>query len=150
MEMRPLVPLDFVVPDPPDHPLFGFDVLGPEHNAADLEAWSSSIDHIRSTPGFRAAGWPQRPYTLEENRADLEQHRDHHRRHLDFAWTVLDPEQPETVIGCVYLKPDPTGAADAEARSWVRVARAELDGALRDHLRPWFAAAWPLTIRYAG
>jgi hypothetical protein len=89
-------------------------------------------------------------YTLEENQADLERHRDHHQRRLDFAWAVLERAQPDTVIGCVYLKPDLTGAADAEARSWVRADRAELDGLVRDHLRPWFAAAWPIRIRYPG
>jgi hypothetical protein len=88
-------------------------------------------------------------YTPAENLADLERHRDHHQRRVDFAWTVLDPADRAFVIGCVYLKPDPTGAAEAEARSWVRADRAELDGPLRDHLRPWFGNAWPLTVRYA-
>jgi hypothetical protein len=125
-------------------------MLGPEYNAADLEAWSSSIEHIHSTPGFGTDGWPERQYTLEENSVDLEQHRDHHERRLDFAWTVLERARPETVIGCVYLKPDPTGAADAEARSWVRADRGALDRVLRDHLRPWFATAWPIRIRYDG
>jgi hypothetical protein len=62
---------------------------------------------------------------------------------------VLDPHNPAVVIGCVYLKPDPTGVARAEARSWVRADRAELDPVLRHHLRPWLGTAWPLTIRYA-
>jgi hypothetical protein len=53
-------------------------VLGPEYNAADLEAWSTSIDPIHRTPGFRADGWPQPPYTLGENLSGLYQHRDHH------------------------------------------------------------------------
>lgn len=148
IEGAPLVPADFPVPEPPRHPRFLFAVLGPEHNAADLEAWSSSINHIHTTPGFGPEGWPERTGTLEENRSDLERHRDHHQRRLDFAWTVLDPAQPETVIGCLYLKADPTGAADAEARSWVRADRAELDQELRDHLYPWLATAWPMRIRY--
>jgi hypothetical protein len=150
MHSQPLVPLDFVVPEPPSHLQFSFAVLGPEHNAADLEAWSSSIEHIHSTPGFPPAGFPQRQYTLEENLADLVQHRDHHQRHLDFAWTVLDPARPGTVIGCVYLAPDRTGAADAHARSWVRADRADLDRVLREYLRPWFATVWPLQVRYDG
>lgn len=150
IQPQPLVPPDFPVPEPPSHLRFRFAVLGPEHNAADLEAWSSSIEHIHSTPGFRPPGWPQRPYTLEENLADLERHRDHHQRRLDFAWTVLDPARPGTVIGCVYLRPDPTGVTDAEARSWVRSDRADLDRELREHLRPWFASAWPVRVRYDG
>jgi hypothetical protein len=108
------------------------------------------MDHIHSTPGFPAGGWPQRRYTIEENLADLERHRDHHLRGLDFAWTVLDPSAPGTVIGCVYLKPDATGADGGEARSWVRADRAEMDRELREHLRPWFASAWPIRIRYDG
>jgi len=148
MNRQPLIPLDTEVPDPPEHPRFHFEVLGPEHNAPDLEAWSTSIDHIHRTPGFRPDGWPERAYSLQENLADLRQHRDHHQRRLDFAWTVLDPARPDMVIGCVYLKPDPTGAAQAEGRSWVRVDRADLDQELRDHLRPWFAGSWPIRIRY--
>jgi hypothetical protein len=150
MTEHSLVPASFDVPNPPDHALFRFEPLGPEHNAADLEAWSSSIDHIHSTPGFRPDGWPERQYTLAENLADLETHRDHHLRGVDFAWTVLDPIDPDVVIGCVYLKPDPTKVADAETRSWVRADRAHLDSVLRDHVRSWFTSEWPLAIRYAS
>lgn len=149
METRRLVPADFPVPLPPAHPRFTFEPLGPEHNESDLEAWSSSIDHIHASPGFRADGWPERPYTLDENLADLARHRDHHEQGIDFAWTVLAPGT-RTVIGCVYLKPDPTGRAHAEARSWVRSTAADLDGVLRAHLAPWFARAWPITVRYAS
>ena len=124
-------------------------MLAPEYNESDLDAWTSSIEHIRATRGFgRPGGWPARPYTIEENLADLVQHRDHHQRGLDFAWTVLDPARPGTVIGCVYLYRDSSGAYDAKARSWVRADRAHLDQELRDLLDPWFATAWPLRITY--
>jgi hypothetical protein len=149
MPPQALVPPEFDVPTPPDHPRFRFEPLGPEHNVADLEAWSSSIDHIHATPGFQGHEWPERPYTLAENMADMERHRDRYQRRVDFAWTVLDPANPAVVIGCVYLERDPTGRADAEARSWVRADRRELDSDLRDHLRPWFASTWPVSIRYA-
>lgn len=150
MMLRRLVVADFSVPNPPDDSRFRFEPLGPEHNVADLDAWSSSIEHIHATPGFSADGWPERRYTLAENMADLVEHRDHHLRRLDFAWSVLDPVDPVVVIGCVYLRPDPSEVADAEARSWVRADRAALDRELRDHLRPWFATMWPLSIRYAS
>lgn len=147
VRLIPLLAPGAPIPIPPPHERFFFEVLGPEHNAADLEAWSTSIDHIHATPGFRPDGWPERIYTLDENRADLERHRDHHRRRVDFAWTVLDPASPGTVVGCVYVKPDPTGGPHAVARSWVRSDRAELDGPLRDHLRAWIAT-WPLRVDY--
>lgn len=131
---------------PPRHELFVFEVLGPEHNGADLAAWSSSIDHIRATPGF-GRPWPERPYTTDENLADLTEHRDHHERRLDYAWTVLDPDDRSAVIGCVYLKPDPTGRSGATGSSWVRASHAHLDAPLVDHLAPWFASL-PMGIAY--
>ncbi len=142
------LPPGFTPPVPPAHRAFVFEVLGPEHNESDLAAWSTSIDHIHVTPGFRPDGWPERVYSLEENLADLVEHRDHHERGLDFAWTVLDPRDGRTVIGCVYLKPDPTGRDGAVARCWVRAVDAPLDEPLRAHLRPWFADAWPLAVRW--
>jgi hypothetical protein len=143
------LPADFAVPLPPPHPRFVFEVLGPEHNESDLAAWSSSIEQIRSSPGWAGSRWPSRVYSPAENLADLTAHRDHHERRLDFAWTVLDPATGD-VIGCVYLKPPPESGAPAVAKSWVRADRAALDAELRTHLRPWWEQAWPVPVHYAG
>ena len=67
----PLVPEDFAVPDGFRSDLFIIEPLDVRHNAADLAAWTSSIDHIRATPGFTGRTWPGRPMTLEENAADV-------------------------------------------------------------------------------
>jgi hypothetical protein len=141
------LPAGFVAPMPPAHPEFAFEVLGPEHNEPDLAAWSSSIEHIRSSPGWEDSSWPNRVYSLEENLADLAEHRDRHRRRLDFAWTVLIPGTRD-VIGCVYLKPPPVDGAPAVAKSWVRADLARLDPVLRAHLGPWWTGAWPVAIHY--
>lgn len=151
MSARRLVPDGFVPPLPADTADFAFEVLGPEHNEADLAAWSRSVEHIHATPGWRPDGWPDRVYTLEENLADLTEHREHHVTGLDFAWTVLDPVDRGAVIGCVYVKPDRSGATDAEVRSWVVVDRAELDTVLRAHIRDWVEREWPFaSFAYAG
>src|SRR5262249_7352647 len=55
-------------------PDFRLEPLGPEHNVADRDAWTSSIEHIQATPGFIGRSWPGRVMTLEENLADLERH----------------------------------------------------------------------------
>lgn len=116
--------------------------LGPEHNERDHEAWASSIDHIRATPGYglREGAWPQ-PMTLDENLADLERHARHFRDREGFTYTVLDGDD---VVGCVYVYPDEDGGTGARVRSWVRRSRAELDGPLRRAVADWLASeAWP-------
>ncbi len=46
---RSFVPDGFVPPPGLDHPDFRLRPLGPEHNASDYAAWTSSVDHILST-----------------------------------------------------------------------------------------------------
>ena len=57
--------------------------LGPEHNESDHAAWSTSIEHVRATPGFRGHDWPPvEGMSLEANLSDLERHADDYARHL--------------------------------------------------------------------
>ena len=59
-----------------DRERFRLRPLGTEHNEADHAAWTSSIEHIRATPGFEGRSWP-RAMTLEENLEDLRMHAAH-------------------------------------------------------------------------
>lgn len=128
---------------------FVLEPLGPEHNDEDHAAWSSSIEHIRATPGFADGRWP-RTITLEENRADLERHARDFAARSGFTYTVLEPPE-RTVIGCVYIYPAKDGAADAVVTSWVRATRADRDAALRALVSRWLAEAWPFEhVFYAG
>jgi RimJ/RimL family protein N-acetyltransferase len=130
-----------------DH--FLLEPLGPEHNEDDHEAWSSSIEHIRATPGYPDGRWP-RPMSLEENRADLERHARDFTGRSGFTYTVLDPSD-RRVIGCVYIYPDKEDVDGAVISSWVRATHAERDAALRELVSRWLAEAWPFErISYAG
>jgi hypothetical protein len=124
------VPADFAVPTELVCDEFRLTPLGPEHNDADYTAWTSSIDHIRATPGFPDRSWPV-PMTKEDNLRDLERHREDFRARRGFTYTVLD-RQGE-VIGCVYIYP-PHGDCPVQRRarvkSWVRADRALLDPVL--------------------
>ena len=143
------VPDDFAVPRELVADGFLLEPLGPEHNEADHAAWSSSIEHIRATPGYPDGRWP-REMSLEENRADLERHARDFANRDGFTYTVLDPSDRD-VIGCVYVYPDETGGSDAVVMSWVRATRAADDGALRELVSGWLADAWPFErISYAG
>jgi hypothetical protein len=137
-----LVPDAFAVPACVTAGPFRLELLGPGHNEADHDAWTSSIAHIAATPGF-GRGWPP-PHgmTLAENLADLESHADRSARRVDFAYSVRDDATGE-VIGCVYLKPAPV-PGEVVASSWVRVSRADLDAPLVEAVTAWLRS-WPFT-----
>ena len=148
--MTPLVPDDFAVPPELRAARFRLEPLGPQHNTTDLAAWSSSIEHIRDTPGFEGRSWPpDGGYTPEQNLADLVQHAEEFEQRVAFAYTVLPPDGDD-VIGCLYLDPGPAPGS-IDVRSWVRADVAGLDGPLRHAVRGWLADAWPFDeIVYAG
>ncbi|MFT5222067.1 MAG: hypothetical protein ACI867_000364 [Glaciecola sp.] len=118
--------------------------LGAEHNASDHRAWMSSIEHIRTTPGFSGRPWPF-PMTREENLQDLIDHRVGFEAGHEFSYTVLDDEG--AVIGCVYVLADDTDdRPDAVyLRSWVRADRSALDGPLRLAVLSWLRSNWPFS-----
>ena len=155
---------------------FRLEPLGPQHNESDHAAWMSSIDHIRATPGFGEGEWGSDtwpfPMSAEANRADLADHASEFDAREAFAFTVLAGtvlagpmltgkvpaddssfagRPPATVIGCVYIDPDPTGAAAAMVRSWVRVDLADLDAPLVAAVSAWLATDWPFSsVRWPG
>ena len=71
----PFVPDDFDPPRELELPQFHLVPLGAQHNESDQAAWTSSIAHIRATPGFESWDWPPvEGMSLADNRSDLEQH----------------------------------------------------------------------------
>ena len=136
----PFVPVDFEVPLRLEAPAFRLEPLGPQHNEADYAAWSSSVEHIRSTPGWEESSWP-REMTLDDNRGDLQRHADDFAERQGFTYTVLDPGEGE-VIGCVYIYPA-RDSYDARVRSWVRASRAGLDAELWRAVSDWLHRNWP-------
>lgn len=139
------VPADFLVPEAFEGPGFRLEPLGPAHNKRDHEAWMSSIDHIRNTPGMQGRSWPA-AMTLEENMADMEMHAREFAERTSFTYSILDGDD---VIGCVYIYPH--DAHDAEVRSWVTESRAEMDLVVRQALGKWLGAEWPFrSFLYAG
>jgi diadenosine tetraphosphatase ApaH/serine/threonine PP2A family protein phosphatase len=139
------VPRDFDVPRRLETPLFVLEPLGPEHNAQDYDAWTSSMEHIHATPGWQDSSWP-REMTPHENRADLQRHADDFRNRTGFTYTVLDPASRD-VIGCVYIYPQRDSDYDARAHSWVRASHAHLDAPLWRAVSEWLASDWPFATR---
>lgn len=137
-----LVPADFAVPTSFEGPGFRLEPLGPAHNERDHEAWMSSIDHVRTTPGMEGRSWPV-PMTLEENLDDLDGHAAEFAARSGFAYSILDGDE---VIGCLYIDPCRHGSHDADVRSWVRANRAEMDVEVWRAVSRWLAAEWPFAV----
>jgi hypothetical protein len=142
MHSEPFVPMGFEPPRSLITEQFVLEPLGPQHNEADHAAWTSSIEHIRATPGYSDGGWPPiEGMSLEANLADLRRHAADFVSGKGFTFTVLDPVDGK-VIGCVYLYP-PEGEGDVIVQSWVRADRSELDEPLAEAVAAWVADEWP-------
>ena len=142
------VPSGFVVPLALATEQFRLEPLGPQHNDSDYEAWSSSVEHIRMTPGWETSSWPD-DRSLVDNLRDLQAHADDFEKRSGFTYTVLDPVTSD-VIGCVYIYPDASEQHDARVRSWVRASRPELDVQLWRAVTDWLADEWPFErVAYA-
>jgi hypothetical protein len=143
MTSEEFVPADFDPPRSLATGQFRLEPLGPQHNEADHAAWTSSIEHIRSTPGYLDSRWPPLDgMTLEENLGDLRRHADDFTRRAGFTFTVRDPDDGD-VIGCVYIYPSRSEAWDVTVHSWVRADRSGLDVPLADAVAQWLATDWP-------
>ena len=141
--MSTFVPDHFEVPTALSGPGFRLEPLGPEHNERDHEAWSSSIEHIRATPGFPWSGWPQ-PMDLEANLSDLVMHARDFAERTGFTYSVLDGDE---VVGCVYIYP---GDGATRVRSWARASHAHLDEPLWRAVSDWLESDWPFeSVEYA-
>ena len=119
--------------------------LGPQHHEGDYLAWTSSMDHIRGTPGFPWGNWPyQMP--PEKNIADLRRHAEDFQQRKGFTYTV---QVRGEIVGCVYIYPAKDRPGHAAVRSWVRHDHADLDSVLYHAVLEWLRD-WPFTgIDYA-
>ncbi len=136
---RAFVPEHFIVPTEYAGDGFRLEPLGQQHNERDHAAWMSSIDHIRSTPGFEHSDWPA-PMDLNANRADLVSHATDFSNREGFTYSIVAGDE---VIGCVYIYPSPDETHDAAVRSWVRESRSEMDPIVRSQLSAWLRSRWP-------
>jgi len=133
------VPPDFQVPSELTRGELTLVPLGPEHNERDYCAWTSSIDHIRQTPGFTDYPWPY-PMSLNDNLNDLRQHAKDFRQRAGFTYTAIAGGE---LVGCVYIYPYKGKPGWASVRSWVRHDHAELDKVLYGMVCEWLKDEWP-------
>ena len=135
-------PVDF---DPPTSLItdqFRLEPLGPQHVQADHAAWTSSIEHIRSTPGYPDGNWPPRNgMTLEENLSDLGRHADDFKR----APVTPSPSWTRATTTSSVASTCTLGLRGVERHGAIlgRADRSNLDVSLADAVARWLAADWP-------
>lgn len=143
MRSKRFVPAGFEVPRRERTDSFVIEPLQERHNQSDYEAWTSSREHIKATPGFIGDRlWVDGDSSLADNAASIARHSKDFEERAEFNYAVLDPGTGE-VIGSVYIRPSDRHQYDADVRSWVRADRAELDKALYDQVTRWLADVWP-------
>ncbi|UCE11434.1 MAG: hypothetical protein JSW61_05755 [Candidatus Thorarchaeota archaeon] len=114
------------------------------HAEMDYAALMDSKESLRM---MSQSSWPSDDFTLEENRADLQEHEKEHIEREAFTYTVLD-STGDTCLGCIYiehLKEGPMkGDHAAMLRFWVRQPRLadDLDRRVLDALMEWFRKDW--------
>jgi hypothetical protein len=140
------VPADFEVPTRLTSGELELTPLGPQHNEPDYRAWTSSIEHIRATPGFAGHDWPHE-MSLEDNLGDLRRHAEDFAQRKGFTYTV---KRHGEIVGCLYLYPIKDRPGWARARSWVSRDHAELDRPLYEAVSEWLKD-WPFDgVEYAA
>jgi hypothetical protein len=93
MASEPFVPSNFNPPTSLVTDRFRLEPLGPQHNDADHAAWTSSIEHIRATPGYPDGNWPPADgMSLEADLSDLSRHAADFAARRGFTFTVLEPD----------------------------------------------------------
>ena len=94
---------------------FRLEPLEPGHNAADHAAWTSSIAHIRATPGFIDSPWqPLSGGTAEQNLVGVRRHVADFADRTGFTFTFSAPD--DAVVGCVHLYPSNSPDHDVKVR----------------------------------
>ena len=136
------VPNDFELPEPLETEKFNLRVLGPEYAKKDYDAVMNSIGHLRGIFGPKSK-WPKRDMTLEQNKKDLEWHKNEFEKRSSFAYTVLSHDESKC-LGCVYIYPSRNKKFEADVFTWVRESFLELDEYLYKKVRQWIKEEWPL------
>jgi hypothetical protein len=143
MKKAPFVPDTFEVPPFLETNHFRLRMLSTDDVEKDYAAVIESRDLLHSM----GSSWPREGLTIEENLADLERHQQEFSERKAFAYTVVSLDESR-VLGCVYIDPAESDAAEAKVFMWVRKSEYDkgLDPVLFQAVKKWIGSSWPFTI----
>ncbi|OGQ23675.1 MAG: hypothetical protein A3I05_06180 [Deltaproteobacteria bacterium RIFCSPLOWO2_02_FULL_44_10] len=116
------------------------EVLAPQHNDMDYEAWTSSIDELQGIFG-PTNDWPTKEYTKEQNLEDLERHLREFEQSVAYAYTILNVERT-SCIGCLYIRPTSATNYDARVDFWFRNSSKNIESHFYEELKSWLGKEW--------
>ena len=147
--MQALVPDDFDVPEGLSAEHFRLVVLDTDLAEVDYEAVMSSRERLRSIFAASTA-WPGDDMTLQQDIADLENHRREFDAREAFAYSLLSVDA-KRCIGCLYIEPPRLDEYDCEVYLWLRDDTLDLDQRCFSDISKWLSESWPFdAIAFPG
>ena len=142
MNVRPLVPKDFIVPERLECGEFHLRMLSVHDVIKDFDAVIASQSTL---PCYLQPGktWPA-GLTLTEDLIDLGWHHREFTLRSSFAYTVMSPDEFQC-LGCCYIDPSDRVGHDASCWYWGRgdLLATGLEERIGQAFRDWLKRDWP-------
>jgi hypothetical protein len=148
--MARFLPREFVVPTLLETERFLIRPITINDLVKDYDAVMSSVAHLQAS--FPLWGWPTEDMSLEFDLMELGWHQKEAQLRSSFNYAVMTLDE-RRLLGCVYIDPAESTAADADVSFWVRTDELQtgLEAALETTVRRWVAEAWPFQrVLYPG
>jgi hypothetical protein len=123
--------------------------ITPDDVELDLAAVMGSRERLFSIYGA-SWGWPPVGMTVEQDRDDLRYHAEEMASNSSFNYALFDADET-ALLGCVYIDPGDTAAADTDAEdavvSWWTIdalVGTPFAAAFDAFVPAWLARDWPL------
>jgi hypothetical protein len=148
--MARFLPREFVVPTLVETERFRIRPITINDVIKDYDAVMSSVQHLQAA--FPLWGWPTEDMTLEFDLMELGWHQKEFMLRSSFDYAVMSLDE-RRLLGCVYIDPSETTAADADVTFWVRADELQtgLEAALETTVRRWISDVWPFPrVLYPG
>ncbi|MEI8143029.1 MAG: GNAT family N-acetyltransferase [Candidatus Berkelbacteria bacterium] len=147
---KPLVDLNFQIPEKLETDQFRLRMLTINDVAKDYDAVMTSVQHLQNT--FDDNAWPSPDLTFEQDLIDLGWHQKEFQKRSSFAYTMMSLDESQC-LGCVYIYPTDTPGFDAKVYLWVRQSEFEkgFDPILFEAVKKWLSEKWPFEkVEYPG
>ena len=118
------------------------EVLAPEHNQRDFDAWNSSKENLKGIFGPRSS-WPNDVSDLEHNLRDLENHLREFEENKAYTYSILTNDLQEC-MGCLYIRRTKVDEFGARVDFWFVDKKRHLEREFYEWLNDWLVNTWKI------